>query len=116
MAPLPKEKKEPVKIDYLGERRKVRQEVGVNQVGDFKAKAVDVDEVVKDKGLRTSDKLDRVKRETARAENEARKQELLISELPLNNLTGIEAAEEVNTMLISSIKAKLSVLENDHDA
>lgn len=115
MVPLPKPKKQPVKVDYLADRRKQRQETGHDEVGNFKAKAVNVDSVVNDSSLPATSKLDQVKRKAQKAENEARKQELLISELPLNNLTGIEAAEEVNTMLISSIKAKLAVL-GDEDA
>ena len=44
-------------------------------------------------------------------ENVARKQELILSEMPKNNLDGIEAAEEVNSMLVNSLRLKLQLLE-----
>jgi hypothetical protein len=68
---------------------------------------------VDDPNAHPAEKLDKVRKKAAAIENEARRAELALSELHPTNMQGIEAADEVNGMLINSIKAKLSLLQDD---
>ena len=58
------------------------------------------------------DKIDVARKRATKMEQLARRQELILSEMPKDNIEGIEAAEEVNSMLVNSIRAKLQILEH----
>lgn len=58
------------------------------------------------------DSIDVARKRAQKMEQMARKQELILSEMKPDNIEGIEAAEEVNSMLVNSIRAKLQLLEN----
>lgn len=102
MIPKPKAKKEPVLIDYLGERRKIRdneQVIGLEKV--------DWEEDLYDENLTDEEKSRRLKAKADYMDKLAKKQEMKIA----GSLAGIDAVNEVNDMYINSIKAKLAVLE-----
>ena len=59
--------------------------------------------------------VEQARKRAKQMENVARKQELILSEMPKNNLDGIEAAEEVNSMLVNSLRLKLQLLEKSKE-
>ena len=102
MVPKPLPKKQGHVVDYLEEKRKEKQEEG------------DIVDVEWEKDLEkeyTTAQLAKVLRKKAKIlESKARKHELLMSGNPTSAKT-LKNNENVNDMLLSSIKAKLAALE-----
>ncbi|OMJ85355.1 hypothetical protein SteCoe_13328 [Stentor coeruleus] len=105
MVPDEKPKKAFVKIDYLTEKRKEREGKGLStdQNVDWEK---DINEGEMDKN-----KIEKIKAKAARIEQKALKQERLMNLVRNTSPKGLEAAGQVNDMIISSIKAKLAILE-----
>lgn len=107
MIPEKKPKPEPKKVDYLGERRKFRDTYAHGEVrivseewNEFNAEDLDIES-----------KAALLKRKAERVEKAAKRQELLLSSANPADINGLEAVDQVNDMLIGSIKAKLSLLD-----
>ncbi|OMJ81990.1 hypothetical protein SteCoe_17422 [Stentor coeruleus] len=105
MIPEEKPKKVFVKIDYLTEKRKEREEKGlpIDQDVDW------VKEV--GQGKLDYNKIEKIKAKAARIEQKALRQERLMNVVRNTSSKGLAAARQVNDMIISSIKAKLAILE-----
>lgn len=104
MVPEPQAKREPVHIDWLGERRKVRDDnnkAGMNQSMAWKniADNQDLDEEARMQILKNRSKM---------IEETAQRKE------QMNKIRGstMEGTVEVNEMLINAIESKLSLLDN----
>ena len=104
MVPEPQQKREPVHIDWLGDRRKVRDENDKGNMNQSMAwkKIVDnpeLDEEAKMQILKTRSK---IIEETAQRKEQ------------MNKIRGstMEGTVEVNEMLINAIESKLSLLDN----
>ncbi|CAG9318416.1 unnamed protein product [Blepharisma stoltei] len=110
LIPEEKNKKEPVLIDYLGERRKAREDAA-SKSGTARKHNVDWEEDL-NLELTNEQKAERIKAKAEKIEKEARRKELLLNSTTPNNLSTLEKSEDVNQMLISSIRAKLAVLEH----
>lgn len=104
MLPRPKPKREPIEtVDYLRAQRETRAnmqafpgKLGLIQVQD------DIDE---------ASKAQIVKHQVDRLEKEARRREALLNQLSPTTPGALQAHEELNDALISSIRAKLSLLK-----
>lgn len=107
MLPEKKPKIEPKSVDYLGEQRKLRDNYAQGEVSIVGEEWKELTDQTLDLETRSS----LLKRKAQRIEKEAKRQELLLSSLHPANIHGLEAVDKVNDMLIGSIKAKLSVLE-----
>ncbi|CAG9328229.1 unnamed protein product [Blepharisma stoltei] len=101
MIPKPKPKREPVLIDYLGERRNQRKQEQVSEI-----QRIDWEEDLYDENLTENEKAEKLKAKAAMMEKIAKKHEI-----NLNGLSELDMAGQVNEMYINSIKAKLAVLE-----
>ena len=104
MVPKPTAKKQPVVVDYLNEKRNARQE----EVQE----ALNMDWEQELGKEHTTAELTKVLRKKAKMlEKKARKQEMMLSGNPTDG-KALRYNEEVNDMLLSSIKAKLAALES----
>ena len=109
MVPPPKPMREPKQVTYLEEKRKEKQERSQSPETALKLKQKlknDIEQV----GADTSE-LNKVHKTAQKLEEIARKKEILMETKPLS-LSGIQQAASVDSLLVSSIKAKLHVLEN----
>ncbi|CAG9321588.1 unnamed protein product [Blepharisma stoltei] len=103
--------REPKFIDYLGERRKAREEQEKN--GSKVSNEIDVnweDELMS--ADNSKEKFKKIKKKAELLEKEARKKELLLIPKNVGDYKTIETAENVDKLIIGSIKAKLAVLEH----
>lgn len=94
-------------IDYLAERRKQRKEQGF--IGEFSDE--DWEEIEKNEEVGEED-LKRFKKKADLLEKKAKKAELSLTLGSPEQIQNIEYVEKVNSMLVSSIKAKLAVLKH----
>lgn len=110
LVPKPLPKKEPKVIDFLEERRKVRQEERLDH-GE-----IDFDwEKDLEKDIPDHEKARMIKKKAKLLERESRKQELLIGAISPTNAKTIKQSEAVNDLLLNSIKAKLAVLDHKNN-
>jgi hypothetical protein len=109
MIPEKKPRPEPKHLDYLGERRKYRENYAQ---GEVSVRGMDLNEL-DEEGMDSEPKAQNLIRRTQRLEKEARRQELLLSSAHPANMHRLEAVDKVNDMLIDSIKAKLTLLDQD---
>ena len=98
MVPEPPKKREPVKIDWLADKRKDRETHPLDEVPEQTVWESSMDEAL-------------IKSKVKKLENEVRKQEIKLEVANPTNIKGIETTEHVNNMLINSIKGKLAILE-----
>lgn len=105
MVPAKKTKLEPKTVDYLGERRKFRENYAHSEAS-FR-----VDNWPELEALETETDSKQLKRKASRFEKEAKRQELLLSSMSPADINGLNAVDKVNDMLIGSIKAKLTLLK-----
>jgi hypothetical protein len=107
MIPEERAKLEPKHVDYLGDRRKVRENYAYNGAsvkgGDWKE--------LDDESMDPEAKTQILKRKAQRAENEVKRHKLMLSSVHPDDINGLEAVDKVNDMLIGSIRAKLSMLD-----
>ncbi|CAG9315433.1 unnamed protein product [Blepharisma stoltei] len=106
MPEKPSLKKEFAKIDYLAEMRK-------NQENQEKLaeKPVNWQRELEDENLSIEEKANRIRHKAELIEKKARIQEFNIGKLNPQNQQGLKATEQVNDMIIESIKAKLALLQ-----
>ena len=110
LVPKPPVKKDPKVVDFLGERRRIRDEVGENnQDVDFDWKKE------LDKDLPEHQIAKNLKKKAKILEKEARKQELLMGTPGSINAKSLKQSENVNDLLLNSIKAKLAVLDHKNN-
>lgn len=104
MIPQPEQKREPVHIDWLGDRRKVRGEK--DKTGMSKSQAWR--SIAENDNLDENDKMHMLKIRSKQIEEEANRKE------QVNKIKGatMEGTVEVNEMLIDAIESKLSLLDN----
>jgi hypothetical protein len=107
MIPEQRAKLEPKHIDYLGDRRKVRENYAYDGVS---VKGGHWNEL-EDESMDPEVKAQILKRKAQRAEKEVKRHELLLSSVHPADINGLEAVDKVNDMLIGSIRAKLSMLD-----
>lgn len=98
MIPEPQKKKDPVKVDWLADKRKGREQHPREDV---------TGEIDWNSNLPE----DKLKLKVKKLEDEVRKQEIKLQIANPTNKKGIENTEHVSNMLINSIKGKLAILE-----
>jgi hypothetical protein len=106
LPPAPK-RREPIKCDYLSERRQHRASFEKQlRSGTFRPKLSGTE--IHNMSYENPDE---IRRAAAKLEKEAERKELMLGSVDRNNLSRIQAVDEVNSMLIGSIKAKLQALD-----
>ena len=106
MMPEAPEKRQAVKIDYLADRRKVRG-TGSSPVQPLH---IDLEKEIYDEDF-DSEKAERIRAKAERMDKQAIIQERLLGNFSNDNMKGIEVGDQVNDMIISSIRAKLALLD-----
>ena len=102
-------KKEIEVVDYLAEKRKKRENKGN---GDFAASALHVELQKEIEGEEIdSVKIERIRAKAERVDKQAKQREGAIGQFQKDGVKGIKAGDEVNDMIISSIRAKLALLD-----
>ena len=110
LVPKPPPKKEIKVVDFLEERRKIRQEEGGNH------QEVDLDwQKELEKDVPDHEKARMLKKKAKMIEREARKQELLIGVVNPTSPKTLQQTENVNDLLLNSIKAKLAILDHKNN-
>ena len=107
LVPKPLKKKDVKVIDFLEERRKNRQEEEPERGKEDLDWKKDLDSDLPD-----HEKAKILKRKAKKLEKEAKKQELLIGVVNPSNSKMLQQTENVNDLLLNSIKAKLAVLDH----
>ncbi|CAG9331068.1 unnamed protein product [Blepharisma stoltei] len=107
MVPKLKPPREPIFIDYLAEKRKERENSDSPVFGRNAKQWV---EGLADTNLTDRDRI-KIKAKAAKLERYVQQQEVKLEFLDPYNGEGIKAANDLNDMLVSSIKAKLALLE-----
>lgn len=109
MVPEKPQKKEMVKIDYLVEMRKNKEnpEKVISRPVN-----VDWEQELANQNLTTEEKSAKIREKAEKIEKQARIQEFNIGKTSPQNHQALEAAGQVNDMIISSIKAKLALLQH----
>mmetsp|Transcript_33989 Transcript_33989/g.59231 ORF Transcript_33989/g.59231 Transcript_33989/m.59231 type:complete len:511 (+) Transcript_33989:41-1573(+) len=107
--PPPPEKKDPVKVDYLGDRRREREtsEVRVSR----SLKNFDLDSELQSSNLSDKEGAARLIEKAQKMERAARRQELSLSQ-NLKTEAHVDALGSVNDALVNSVKAKLALLDS----
>ena len=110
LVPKPPPKKEAKVVDFLEERRKIRQEEGDNY------QEVDLDwQKDLEKDVPDHEKARILKKKAKLIEKEARKQERLIGAVNPTSPKSLRQTESVNDLLLNSIKAKLAILDHKNN-
>lgn len=99
MVPQPPSKKEPVIVDYLQQKRQLRETH--ESTGKLMEKSWD-------EGMSK----DNIKKKLQNIEKEVRRKEMKLQVAGSSNLKGIEETGDISDMLITSIKGKLAILES----
>lgn len=102
--------REPKFLDYLGERRKVREES--DKTGSKGSKEFEVDLEGELRDLEINKDFKNIKKKADFFEKEAHKKEALLNTGKSSDFKNLKKAESVDKLYIGSIKAKLAVLEN----
>ena len=110
MLPKPPQKKEAKVVDFLEERRKVRQEAEAEP----EEPAADWEKDL-DKDLPAEEKARMLKKKAKRLERQARKQELLLAGANPSNAKTLQQSASLNELLLNSVKAKLALLDNKNN-
>jgi hypothetical protein len=109
MAPKPKPpRKAPVVHDYLAQRRKERATADLDTLATATGEPKKID--FGDDTLTKHEKMKRVQSQAAQIEKEVKRKELILSSVNPSDPNTLQAEENVNDMLIQSIKAKLEFL------
>lgn len=98
LVPEPVKKREPVKVDWLAEKREEKK----NQASEGQLQDIEWNDEMHSNKMK-----DKIKQ----LEKEVRKQEIKLEVANPSNIQGIKATENVSNMLINSIKGKLAILE-----
>ena len=99
MVPDKPVKKDPVIVDWLGEKRKIRKELDEDKGYSI----TELDQSIDDDAWTKVKKIER----------KLKKGEIELAVSKQTNLKGVEKSEYVNSMLIDSIKGKLAILEKN---
>lgn len=102
----PEKKKEIEKIDYLAQKRKERE----NNPNDRKPVKIDLQEEIFQEDL-DDKKLQKIKAKTNQIDKQAKQKELLMDKYKGEGVKGLQVGDEVNDMILSSIRAKLAILD-----
>ena len=109
LAPKKEEQKKPKEIiDYLRKIREDREkdvEEGKSDKNDLKLDSNDLENLSEDQKIKI------LKKKAKKLEDELRKKEIKYAKTPIN----IKESDDINDMLISSIKTKLAILEKNKD-
>ena len=108
MIPKPKIPRPSKAVDYLQQRRAQRDESG--SIRKIQA-PTDWNNDLENENISNVEMAARIKSKAKRMETEARRQELLLSSVAGSSAKGVDVEEDVNDMLIGSIKAKLALLD-----
>ncbi|OMJ81567.1 hypothetical protein SteCoe_3997 [Stentor coeruleus] len=106
LVPEPKQAKEKVIVDYLADKRKERE----NPPTDVKNLHIELEKELLDENFDKA-KAQKIKQKADRVDKVAKQQERLIESLKNDGVKGIEVGDQVNDMIISSIRAKLALLD-----
>lgn len=106
LVPEPKEIRESKIVDYLSDKRKQRD----NQPTDIKPIHIDLQQDLLDDNF-DNEKAKKIKAKAELVDKVAKKQERLLVNMRDDGVKGIEAGDQVNDMILSSIKAKLALLD-----
>ncbi|OMJ84473.1 hypothetical protein SteCoe_14428 [Stentor coeruleus] len=98
LVPEPPKKKEPIKVDWLAEKREEKK----NQASEGHLNDIEWNDEMHS---------NKMKNKIKQLEKEVRKQEIKLEVANPSNIQGIKATENVSNMLINSIKGKLAILE-----
>lgn len=98
-------KKEVEVVDYLANKRKARE----SRPKEFKALHVELQKDIEDDEI-DSAKLQMIKAKAEKIDKQAKLREGAIGRMNKDGVKGIQAGDEVNDMIISSIRAKLALL------
>jgi hypothetical protein len=109
MVPPPKLKREPKPLSYLEDRRKEKQETNTSPLDTKRIK----EQLEQDISEKNYDEVEfgKLHKNAQILEKIARKKEIFMETKPLS-VASIQQAASVDKLLVSSIKAKLKVLEN----
>lgn len=100
------EKKVIEKFDYLAEKRKQRE----NVQNENKPVKIDLQNEILNESL-DEKKLEKIKAKTNKIDKQAKQKELLMEKYKGEGVKGIQVGDEVNDMILSSIRAKLAILD-----
>ena len=106
MMPEPAEKKLPVKVDYLAERR-VQRGNGNNEIQPIH---IDLEKEIYEDDF-DSKKAEKIRAKAEKIDKQAMQRERMIGNMGNDSMKGIEVGDQVNDMIISSIRAKLALLD-----
>lgn len=109
MVPKPKPKKEAEVVDWLMQKRRVREEDKQEGRQVKTSPNRNWQKEIEDKKLSQQEKYDYIKEKAKQLETEAKRKEEIIT---IAKSGTIEDRDQVNEMIFESIKAKLSILEN----
>ena len=98
--------KEVEKIDYLAQKRKERE----NNPYDRQPVKIDLQKEIFQEDF-DEKKLERFKAKTNQIDKQAKQKELLMDKYKGEGVKGIQVGDEVNDMILSSIRAKLAILD-----
>jgi hypothetical protein len=106
-----KPRREPKHIDYLGDRRRDREKAEDH----IRTQSLRVDwesELATKSADEPTRRIQEIRQKARQVQATAERQELLLKEINPTNPKGVDVEEEINDALISSIKAKLSLLDD----
>ena len=109
MAPPPKQKREPKQVLYLEELRRIRENNKPSETPEAKIEKRLEKELLS--GSYTTQNLKKIHEEAFKLEDLAKKKELFLNENP-KTISDIEKTATVDNIIITSIKAKLAIIES----
>jgi hypothetical protein len=111
MVPPPKERKSPNSSDYLAQKRQIRANYEQETLPEEKLMDLDWSTELEKDGISAAEKAKIVQMKADKVTLEARRKELLLSQVSPANTKAIEVGERMDEAIIGSIKAKLSIIE-----
>ncbi|CAG9319701.1 unnamed protein product [Blepharisma stoltei] len=98
-------------VDYLNERRKVREKIS-KILGPEKIAQIEWKPIISNKNILKPEKISLIREIANKAEEKAKSYENLFVGIDSSNLNKIEMNEKVNEVYIGAIKAKLAILNS----
>lgn len=111
MAPKPQPARPSKAVDYLAQRRAAKEDIE-SELANKPTEKVDLEYEFYQADQLDAKETARILRKAAKVERDAKRKEVLISHADITRPTAIQTSDDTADALISSVRAKLKILES----
>ena len=111
MAPKPQQARPSKAVDYLAQRRAAKEDID-QELATKPTEKIDLEYEFYKADQLDKNETARILRKAAKVEKDARRKEVLLSQADITRPTAIQTSDDTADALISSVRAKLKILES----